>query len=265
MRDVVLVEGADARSYLQSQLTQDVEAIVVGGSAWSFILDPKSNIEALVRITRIGHDRLALDIESGFGDAVRRRLDDRLFRTDARFSQFEWRAIAWRGDGALARKTDAPILSRSTWTTIEGLDVVGPNVVVPADVDVGTDADFEGLRIEAGWPAMGAELGDGITPAMTGLVDTTVSFDKGCYTGQELVARTYHRGAAPTQRLVHLRSQEPLAVDTVTIDGEAVGRVTSASVSGVALAYLARRVGTPVQGVVAGTDVAIADIGSGDD
>lgn len=257
IRDIVLVEGADARSYLQSQLTQDIEALPMGGSAWSFILDPKSSIEAFVRVTRIGHERITLDAEPGYGDAVRKRLDGRLFRTDARFSQDAWPGISWVGPGATDRRSEAPIVTRSPWTGIEGLDIVGPNVVIPEDATVGTDDDLDLLRIRAGWPAMSTEIGEGITPAMTGLVDETVSFDKGCYTGQELVARVHHRGAAPTKRLVWLTAANPLSSGApLEAEGESVGEVTSSSPrTGDALGYLMRKIETPATLTAAGQTI----------
>jgi hypothetical protein len=106
---------------------------------------------------------------------------------------------------------------------------------------------------------MGKELTAGITPAMTGLVPWTVSFEKGCYTGQELVARTFHRGAAPTQRMVALAFASPATEGaTITIDDEPVGRVTSAAGS-VGLGYLVRRVDAPVTATADGVSVSIED------
>jgi hypothetical protein len=262
IRDIVLVEGADARSYLQTQLTQDVEALLMGGSAWSFILDPKSSIEALVRVTRIGHDRMTLDIEPGRGDAVRARLDGQLFRTDARFSQDTWPGISWIGDGSKDMRSDEPIVALSAWPGIDGLDVVGPNVAAPTDVYIGSSEELEEVRIRTGWPAMGSEIFEGVTPAMTGLVDRTISFDKGCYTGQELVARVHHRGAAPTKRLVAISAPEPvLAGSPLERDGESVGEVTSASArTGHALGYLIRKVDTPAVIDVGGQTVTVTDL-----
>jgi tRNA-modifying protein YgfZ len=255
-RDIVLVEGADARSYLQTQLTQDIESIFVGSSLWSFILNPKSSIDALVRVTRIGQDRVTLDVEPGFGDAVRGRLDGHLFRTDARFSQYLWPGVSWRGEGATSMAADAPIVAVSPWPGVEGRDVVGPNVVMTSDAIVGTADEFDMMRISSGWPRMGSEIGDGITPAMTGLVDLTVSFEKGCYTGQELVARTHHRGAAPTKRLVSITSPGSMSPGAAIVVGdEEVGSVTSSTGEGLGLGYLARKVDTPSDGSVDGVSV----------
>ena len=260
VRDVVLVEGSDARSYLQTQLTQDVMSLGLGGSTWSFILDPKSSIEAFVRVTRIGADRMALDTEPGFGHSVRNRLDGPLFGAHVSFTEACWTGLAWRGPGATSRREDAPIVSSVPWPDMEGLDVVGPRVEVPDGASEMSVGDLELLRIRSGWPAMGQELGQGITPSMTGLIEVTVSFDKGCYTGQELVARTYHRGAEPPKRLVRLASDRPLSSgERIRVDGDDVGEVTS-SAGTMALGYLARRVETPAAVVVGEAEAMVSGL-----
>ncbi len=249
-RDIVLAEGADSRSYLQTQLTQDVERLAVGESAWSFILDAKSSIEAFVRVTRIGNERMAIDVEQGLGDDVRQRLDGLLFRTKVSFSQDTWPGVSWLGPGAQGPHGDSPIVAASPWHGIEGLDVVGPTVSVPDNVELLDAAGFEDARIAAGWPAMGREITDGVTPAMTGLVGETISFDKGCYTGQELVARVYHRGAEPVRSLVLVSASGEHGIsrgDELTISGEVVGSVTSVERTGaIGLGYVKR--GTMVPG-----------------
>ncbi len=249
-RDIVIAEGADARSYLQTQLTQDVEALQLGESAWSFILDAKSSIEALVRVTRIGSERIALDVGKDMGDAVRARLDGLLFRTKISFSQDTWPGIAWLGPGAHGQTSEAPIVASSPWHGVEGLDVVGPTVSMPDGVVILDSAGFEDARVAAGWPAMGTEIADGVNPAMTGVVDETVSFDKGCYTGQENVARVHHRGAAPVRSLVRGAASGTNTIDEgdqLLVSGEAVGSVTSVGRAGdVALGFVKR--GTAVPG-----------------
>jgi tRNA-modifying protein YgfZ len=98
-------------------------------------------------------------------------------------------------------------------------------------------------RIEAVWPAMGSELVvDETIPNAAGINDRTVSFTKGCYTGQELVARVDSRGDHTPQHLRHVTSSSPLAVgDVLTLDGKQVGTVTTAADTA-ALAWVARSV-----------------------
>lgn len=105
----------------------------------------------------------------------------------------------------------------------------------------------ERARIEAGWPAMGNELTPDSIPNETGLIPLTVSFTKGCYTGQELVARIDSRGNNVPKRLMRLRSEQPMPVgDDLVVDGKVVGSITSSSGTDahryVALAYVARSV-----------------------
>ena len=71
---------------------------------------------------------------------------------------------------------------------------LGPQPSPPTGVPLVSLEAYQAVRIEAGVPAMGAELTDRTIPAETGIIDRTVSFTKGCYTGQELVARIDSRG-----------------------------------------------------------------------
>ena len=79
-RDVVSVAGADASSYLQGQISQDVDALSVGDSAWSLILQPQGKVDAWFRITRTGDDRFLLDVEPGHGPSLLARIERFLLR-----------------------------------------------------------------------------------------------------------------------------------------------------------------------------------------
>lgn len=256
-RDVVIVSGVDAGEYLQTQLTQDVLVLNPGESAWSFLLEPKSEIVALLRVTRESDDVFVLDTEPGWGDTVRQTIDQFLFRMDVAFEQATWPGIAWRG--GIPQEQDAPIVAEVSWSGAEGVDVVGPTVKMPRDADELVSHGLETLRISAGWPRMGAEIEGSATPAMTGLVDQTISFDKGCYTGQEFVARVHYRGVEPPKRLVHIACEADVSLPKgagIVVDGDEVGTVTS-SERGIALGYIKRRVKTPTNGSVDDVDVEI--------
>ncbi|MEL0075141.1 MAG: hypothetical protein ACPHO9_01345 [Ilumatobacteraceae bacterium] len=82
-RDRVVVEGPDARRYLHSQLSQDIEALAVGGRVLSLVLDPDGKVAALVGVTCEGDDRFVLDVDPGSGEAVATRLLRFRLRTDA--------------------------------------------------------------------------------------------------------------------------------------------------------------------------------------
>ena len=128
-------------------------------------------------------------------------------------------------------------------------------------------SELDVLRIEAGIPAMGRELTDDTIPAAAGIVDRSVSFTKGCYTGQELVARIDSRGGNVPQRLRAVAISRAAMPDgglvggeeLVDADGKSAGRVTSWAWSPereqtVGLAYVARRVDVPASLTVAGAD-----------
>ncbi len=82
-RDVVVVEGPDARSYLHSQLSQDIEMLQVGAHAWSLVLAPNGKVEGLLRVARTADDRFELATDAGFGEALVARLERFKIRVDA--------------------------------------------------------------------------------------------------------------------------------------------------------------------------------------
>ena len=259
-RDVVIIAGADAPEYLQTQLTQDVLSLGVGESLWSFVLTPRGEIEAIVRVTSTSDGHI-LDMAPGYGDRVRQRLDGPLFRMDVGFAQDTWPGIAWRGEGASGAAGDAPIRARLPWSGVEAVDEVGPEVRTPPDVTALTQDELDAIRIGANWPSE-AEIDGTATPAMSGIVGLTVNFEKGCYTGQEFVARVHYRDAAPPRRLVQIAFEPGSAVAEgadVMVDGEPVGTVTSAVAAvGVGLGYCKRSVEMPAEGVVGSIAVALS-------
>jgi folate-binding protein YgfZ len=229
-RDVVRVVGTDAASFLQGQLSQDVAALGEGGSAWSFLLQPTGKVAALVRVVRLADNEFVLDTDAGWGEAVIDRLNRFKLRVRVEIEALPWRCLAVRGvsvEGAV------PAFG-------EGADLLGEDPAVPEGARLGDLADYERLRIVHTWPAMGSELTERTIPAETGIVDRTVSFTKGCYTGQELVARIDSRGGHVPRHLRTLRVEQGAEVgDPVVVDGREVGTLTSVAGT-VALAYVHR-------------------------
>lgn len=243
-RDVVEASGPDASSFLQGQLSQDLDRLGVGESAWSFLLQPQGKVDALLRVTRPDGDRWLLDVDGGFGDAVVSRLQRFKLRVKCDLDLLSWRCVALR-DGT----TDAgdAVAAPVHWPVHDGVDVLGPDVEPPAGVELGTADGYERLRIEAGWPKMGAELTEKTIPAETGIVDLAVSFTKGCYTGQELVARIDSRGGNVPRHLRGVIFESELGAPCgarLERDGKQVGSLTSVSGS-IALAYVGRDVEPP--------------------
>jgi hypothetical protein len=85
-RDVILAEGADAFTYLQSQVSQDLRPMADGDSAWTFVLAPTGKVEALARVWRVNERRWQLDVDGGFGDALLARLNRFRIRVDVTFT-----------------------------------------------------------------------------------------------------------------------------------------------------------------------------------
>jgi folate-binding protein YgfZ len=281
-RDVLTVAGPDAVEYLQGQCSQDVAALATGDVADALLLAPDGKLVALVRVVRSADDRFLIDTAGGFGDVVAARLARFRLRSKVEIEILPWTSVAVRGpdaagavDGSLETGVD-PIGTPGragnvgdlwvlpvSWNGTVGVDILGPDpaAVVPPDVRWCDDAAWEGFRVEAGIPEMGSELDDRTIAAEADLVGRTVSFTKGCYTGQELVARLDARGNRVSRRLRGIvvgeessRSLDPsvLVGATVTAGGsdKDMGRCTSAAWCpglGVpaALAYVHRSVPVP--------------------
>ena len=262
-RDVVRVTGPDAVTYLQGQVSQDVAALAVGSSAWSFVLQPQGKVDAWFRVSRVADDEVLLDVDGGFGEALVSRLERFKLRTKAELEPLaDWRCLAVRGASRPERGQGHAFAPESAWPGVEGYDLLGPDPEAPDEARPGTTEEYEALRIECGVPAMGRELTDRTIPAEAGagVIERSVSFTKGCYTGQELVARIDSRGGNVPRHLRGLvldGDGVPTTGTTVTIDGTEVGTVTSAARSSrldavVALAYVKRDVVVPTGAEVAG-------------
>ena len=265
-RDVVRVSGTDAAGFLQGQISQDVEAVAAGQSAWSLVLAPQGKVNAWFRLTRgVDGDTFLIDLDAGFAGALTTRLERFKLRVDAAFETLDgWRMLSLRGPGALevdVGSARAELSLDVRWPGFEGVDLLGPEVAPPPDLELCGDSEWEVARIRAGWPAMGRELTDRTIPAeVAGLVESSASFTKGCYTGQELVARIDSRGGHVPRpvRLLEIDTDAGVAPGAaIMVDGKSVGQVTSAAVdehaaATVALGTVLRRVAPPAQAEVDG-------------
>jgi len=255
-RDLVSVSGPAAVSFLQGQCSQDVAALAVGDSAWTWVLQPQGKVEALCRAYRQADDHVILDTDAGWGEALLARLNRFKLRTKAEIVPLARRCLALRGPGVAALGAAAgpgdgdTIRLDGSWPGFPGVDLMGVGPLVPEDVRVVSADAFEVARIESGVPRMGAELTEKTIPEETGLVARTVSFTKGCYTGQELVARIDSRGGNVPRRLraLVLDSVAPAGA-SVRLGAKVVGTLTSVAAhpggGAVALAYLTRDVAVP--------------------
>ncbi len=261
-RDVVRVAGPDAVEYLQGQCSQDVAALGTGVSADALLLTPQGKLDAMVRVTRAGDDEFYVDVDAGYGTSVIARLGRFKLRVKVDIDPVEWRNVALRGPGAAAVVGGATPPGTSfavaySWAGVTGVDLLGPDPQIPADVRRCRADAWQAIRVESGIPVMGAELDERTIAAEAGLLERCVSFTKGCYTGQELVARLDARGNKVARRLRAVavdpvagapRSLQPGT--EVSVAGKVVGRLTSVAWSpglqtAVALGYLHRDVEPP--------------------
>ena len=257
-RDVVRVHGPDAVEYLQGQLSQDVASLGIDESAPSLLLQPTGKVDAWLRVTRLGEDDLLLDVDAGYGDAVHARLRRFKLRAKAELEPARWSGVALRGPGAADVDVPSGALGLAAgWPGVSGVDLLSAGELALAGVPLADHAALEALRIECGVPAMGAELSEATIPAEAGqwLIDASVSFTKGCYTGQELVARVDSRGGNVPRPIRGLRIDgEPVPVGAdVLVEGAVVGAVTSSgrspALGAIALAVVGRgaAIGAPVE------------------
>ena len=255
-RDFLVVRGPDATSYLQGQLSQDVEALATGTAALSLLLEPQGRISAFLRVTRCGDDDYVIDTEAGSGSDALLRLQRFKLRTKVDIEPLVgWECIGVRGSRAPADAeagwdragTDA--VAAFPWPGAGGVDLLGAAPLFPDGVPEADAEAFDVWRIECGLPASGRDLDERTIPEEAGIVPATVSFTKGCYTGQELVARIDSRGGNVPRRLRILRAAEgtasiPVGAELAVGDQSAAGVVTSVSAhpagGQVGLAYVKR-------------------------
>jgi folate-binding protein YgfZ len=236
-RDVVMARGPDAATYLQGQLSQDVAALAVGESTFSLLLQPQGKVDAWLRVTRIDDD--ALDVDAGWGEHVLARLKRFLLRVKVELEPVDWPMTA-------VLEGEAPV-PEGAWRVVAelgaGFDLLNAGLPVGAD----EVTDYDERRIRAAVPRMGSELDESTIPASAGIVDRSVSFTKGCYTGQELVARIDSRGDRVPTKLRRVTGSVPVGA-TLVVGDKDVGRVTSTA-NEVALAYVRREVELPADAV----------------
>lgn len=260
-RDFLVVRGPDAVSWLQGQLSQDVAALPVGGAADSLLLQPQGKVDALLRVLRTGPDEVVIDVDGGFGESVIARLRRFKIRIKADIEPLEWMCLSVRGPKAAGKADEATgTVVPVDWPGLSGFDVVGESPALgPAGDGVRrcSREAWEVVRIEAGIPTMGAELTERTIPAEAGVVSRTVSFTKGCYTGQELVARIDSRGGNVPRHLrgVVVDGAVPPEGAELVVGDDVVGSLTSVTTApggagAVGLAYVKRDVDPPAAGEV---------------
>ena len=272
-RGKLILRGAEAPAFLQGQVTNDVEGLEPGSGCYALLLTHKGKVRMDMRILRgdgwiwldcakgalpildhmirtygIGRDIQPEDVTdsrtivSVLGPAAREALGVDVPEGEHAFTE---------GDGVIHVATDL------------GIDVIAPAGRGPGGIEPVSDEAAECLRIEAGRPRFGFDFGADTIPQEAGLNERGVSFTKGCYVGQETVARLHYKGK-PNRHLRGLRLSEPAERgDELRLGDRVVGVIGSAAVSPVhgpiGLA-LVRREAEPGAIVAAGDAGASAEV-----
>jgi folate-binding protein YgfZ len=221
-RDVITATGADARTYLHSQLSQDIAGMRVGETRQSLLLQPTGKLDGIIRVTCVEDETFVLDVDTGCGEAVLARLNRFKIRVKVEFTLGleTWVAV---------RNLLTPIPGSIPAWRCDGSAVDLRSESANAEFRQGSLEEYEQARIIAAWPAMNVDVTESSIPAETGITDVAVSFTKGCYPGQELVERMDSRGSIAPRQLRYVEVGEGTVVgQEVEHDGRQ-GTVTSIS------------------------------------
>ena len=253
-RAALIVSGPDAAEYLQGQLTNDIEGLEREEGCYAALLDRKGHLQADMRLLRLENGEIWVDLEPGPAPAVLTHL-----RTYSIGREVEVEAVSERRAITSLIGPRAPELA--------GFDGIGPEHaqrfrewdgtdVLAVATDVGIDlitrgdtaanlaelleaagavrvseAAAEIIRVESGRPRFGVDMGPESMPAEAGITERAVDFEKGCYIGQEPVARLHYRGK-PNRALRGLRLSGPAeAGDPLVLGEKEVGKVGTACLS----------------------------------
>ena len=251
-RHLVWVTGADAVGFLDGQVSQDIAGMEPGTVARSFLLEPRGKIVALMWVLR-GDAEVGLIIDSERTGAVVDALERFRFRVDATLGEAQPLVELWgpetdavldrlgldgvAGWGRIGEATVARVPSRWPVVTLGGID---PALLDAAGVVRAGTIAASTVRIESGEPVSGVDIDETTIPQETGLVAEAVSFTKGCFLGQELVARIDSRGRVVRQLrgVVMTENLIPPVGANVEHQGVDSGRLTSVGES--------LRVGAPI-------------------
>jgi tRNA-modifying protein YgfZ len=272
-RAMLTVSGPDAAEYLQGQLTNDIEGVAPGQGCYAALLDRKGHLVSDMRLLRLegtGGD-IWLDLEPGPSVSVLKHLRTYSIGREVEIEDVgeRWKIVSVIGPRA-AELTGFEGLGPEyaqryrEWDGVEVLAVatdLGVDLIVRAEqaeelerllreaavAEVSEEA-AEILRVESGRPRFGLDMGSESMPAEAGIVERAVDFEKGCYIGQEPVARLHYRGK-PNRRLRGLRLSGPAQTGQPLLLGEReVGTVGSACLSpalgAIALAIVRREAET---------------------
>jgi folate-binding protein YgfZ len=248
-RGKLALTGSEAKAFLQGQLTNDIEALEPGSGCYAAFLTHKGKMLGDLRVLDLG-DELLLDTERVALQELFNMIRRYKLGSDVELHKrtVEMGLLSLIGPDARRVAGDLPETEHANRRA-----EIGGRPVVLVATDVGVDVfmaaeDLEAVqaaldavpvaeevaeivRVERGRPRYGVELDDGVIPQEAGLNERAVSFTKGCYVGQETVARLHYRGK-PNRHLRGLRLSAPAATgDALRLGEKQVGRLGSVTVS----------------------------------
>jgi folate-binding protein YgfZ len=234
--------GPDSIRFINDLISQEIGTAEPGDVKRSLLLTPQGKLDHIFWVLR-GSEEVGLVVEDGRGEGLVATLSRYRIRVKVEIEPYP--VTAWLVVGPFEHETGRWTGNRSeltadlSWPTVERSLVVGERPDLPL-LDAG---EYELLRIEAGEPLMDVDVTDSTIPQETGLVAGSISFDKGCFLGQELVARLDSRGGRVNHHLRILRFEggTPSVGNEIVTEGEPVGVLTSAA-HGVGLSRLRRGV-----------------------
>jgi tRNA-modifying protein YgfZ len=252
-RGKLVARGPDAAEYLQGQLTNDVEGLAPGEGRYAALLDRKGHMQSDMRVLRTAADEVWIDTEAVALAAVLRHLTMYSIGREVEVVDVgeERSILSLIGPRSVEVATTPPLPEfASEAARVAGVDCLAVGTAEGIDLIVAAgDADrlreallgagaagvapeaVEVLRIEAGRPRFGAEMSAETMPAEAGIVERAVDFEKGCYIGQEPVARLHYKGR-PNRHLRGLELSAPTAPGApLRLSEKEVGRIGSACVS----------------------------------
>jgi tRNA-modifying protein YgfZ len=277
-RGKLRLSGAEVAEFLQGQVTNDVEALEPGQGCYAALLTHKGKVQADMRVLR-GPGWIWLDSEPQALPVLLRNVQTYSIGRDVRAEDVSgsYAILSLLGPGAREALDTAPPEPEHSWVEGEhGLYVstdLGVDLICPAEdadavtaalgVEAVSEEAAECLRVESGRPRFGREIDAETIPQEAGLNERAVSFTKGCYVGQETVARLHYKGK-PNRHLRGLRLSEPAEPGAaLRLEEREVGRVGTAVVSPtlgpIALAIVRREAG-PGETVLVGASASPAEI-----
>ncbi|MGK2954160.1 MAG: CAF17-like 4Fe-4S cluster assembly/insertion protein YgfZ [Solirubrobacterales bacterium] len=235
----ITVSGPEAAEYLQGQVTNDVERLDVGSGCYAALLDRKGHLQADMRILLTPDGEFWIDTEGESGPRVLKHLKTYNIGRDVEVSGAERAIVSLIGPGSFEVAGLAPgdeyASAAATIAGVEALVVasdLGLDVIVPAESRDAVIAELESrravpvseeaveiLRVETGRPRFGLDMTEASMPAEAGIVDRSVDFTKGCYIGQEPVARLHYRGK-PNRHLRGLKFESAVEAGSPVRLGE---------------------------------------------